>query len=368
MTAQNVAAIILRDSKKFLDNPFLVVMTFLVPILYFAVLGSALGGTMSHLPVGAVQEGPPYEETPLFTRAAYDLNHIPPNDPRLANANKQLDIKIYSDETLAKQDLRDGKLAAVIVFPSQVTNDNAIRLYIDSSDRLRPPQIQAAVKSVLLGLGARNQVLVYPVYGDITFIQYFGLGLVMMIMFMVGLSSGSIALIRDRETGNFEGDPATPLSRFRIIGGIIVSSVIRAFIAGFIVLWLVLVSGLPFTPDLPAFLTALLVLLVAGLAITSFIVFVAAWAPSQPMFSSVMPVISLCLYMTSGAIFPVCSMPDWLRYFAVINPESYGADALRGVILRNQGLTVIGTDLILLLVFSAVMIVLGIVTFRRTLR
>jgi ABC-2 type transport system permease protein len=60
-------------------------------------------------------------------------------------------------------------------------------------------------------------------------------------------------------------------------------------------------------------------------------------------------------------------MPDWLRWITVINPEYYGVDALRGIILRGQGLDVIGTDLLALILFSGAMFILGIVTYRRTL-
>jgi len=71
--------------------------------------------------------------------------------------------------------------------------------------------------------------------------------------------------------------------------------------------------------------------------------------------------------MTSGAFYPVMGMPDWLRWITVINPEYYAVAALRGIILRGQGLDVIGPDLIALLIFSGAMIILGITTFRRTL-
>ena len=44
--------------------------------MYLVVFGSALGGTLTHIPVGVVQEVPPYADTPLFTNASYQLNHI----------------------------------------------------------------------------------------------------------------------------------------------------------------------------------------------------------------------------------------------------------------------------------------------------
>ena len=84
--------------------------------------------TISHIPVGVVQEVPPYNDTPLFTNAAYQLNHISQGSEN--DAEKELDVTIYTDEAQAKQDLENGKIAAVIVFPSSVSNDNAVRLML----------------------------------------------------------------------------------------------------------------------------------------------------------------------------------------------------------------------------------------------
>ncbi|MFZ1126845.1 ABC transporter permease, partial [Methanoregula sp.] len=137
-------AIFKRDFKKFLSNPFIIMMTLIMPIMYLVIFGSAMGGTLTHIPVGVVQEVPPYNDTPLFTSAAYQLNHISQTD----FANKLLDVTVYADENVAKQDLDNGKLSAVIVFPSSVSNDNAVRVYVDSSDSVTPPIIEAAVNQV----------------------------------------------------------------------------------------------------------------------------------------------------------------------------------------------------------------------------
>ena len=68
-----------------------------------------------------------------------------------------------------------------------------------------------------------------------------------------------------------------------------------------------------------------------------------------------------------AAVAPEACTPDWLRWITVVNPEYYGVDALRGIILRGQGLDVIGMDLVALMIFSGAMFILGIVTYRRTL-
>ena len=60
-------------------------------------------------------------------------------------------------------------------------------------------------------------------------------------------------------------------------------------------------------------------------------------------------------------------MPDWLKWITIINPEAYAVHALRSLILRGQGLEVIGVDLMALGIFSAAAIIIGITSFRRTL-
>jgi ABC-2 type transport system permease protein len=88
---------------------------------------------------------------------------------------------------------------------------------------------------------------------------------------------------------------------------------------------------------------------------------------SPQEYGPVIAFFNLILFMTSGAFYPVIGMPGWLRWLTVINPEFYGISALRSIILRNQGIGVIWVDLITLMIFSSMMILIGIVTFRRTL-
>ncbi len=359
---RGAVAIFKRDFKKFLSNPFVVIMTLMMPIMYLVIFGNAFGGTISHVPVGIVQEAPPYNDTPLFTSAATALNHIPQKEyPKL------LDVTAYTDEKKAKQDLARGLISAVIVFPSDISNDHAVRLYVDSSNSIIPSLIESAVRGVLASLGAHNPVTVNKIYGDIKYIQFFGVGVIMMAIFTSTMFGGGIALIRDREAGIHEGYLVTPVKRTSIIAGIISSGTVRAFIAGFTIFLIdILITGITIQ-SVEVFLLVLLVILIACIGVTSLVVSFASRFSAQQEYASVVAFLNLILFMTSGAFYPVIGMPDWLRWITVINPEYYGVDALRGIILRGQGLDVIGMDLIALLIFSGAMFVLGIVTYRRTL-
>jgi ABC-2 type transport system permease protein len=358
---RGAVAIFKRDFKKFLSNPFVVIMTLMMPIMYLVVFGNAFGGTISHIPVGAVQEMPPYEDTQLFTQGVALLNHIPQKD-----AGKLLDVTVYTDENAARQDLAKGLLSAVVVFPSAISNDHAVRLYVDSSNTVIPALVESAVRRVVAFLGD-NPVIVYKIYGDITYLQFFGIGVIMMAIFTSTMFGGGIALIRDREAGIHEGYLVTPVQRTSIIAGIISSGTVRAFIAGFAIFLIdILITGIVIQ-SIEDFFLVILVILIACVGVTSLVVSFASRFSSQQEYTSIVAFLNLILFMTSGAFYPVIGMPDWLRWITVINPEYYGVDALRSIILRGQGLDVIGMDLIALLIFSGAMIILGVATYRRTL-
>jgi ABC-2 type transport system permease protein len=305
---------------------------------------------------------PPYEDTQLFTQGVALLNHIPQKD-----AGKLLDVTVYTDENAARQDLAKGVLSAVVVFPSAISNDHAVRLYVDSSNTVIPALVESAVRRVVALLGTGNPVIVYKIYGDITYLQFFGIGVIMMAIFTSTMFGGGIALIRDREAGIHEGYLVTPVQRTSIIAGIISSGTVRAFIAGFAIFLIdILITGIVIQ-SLEDFFLVILVILIACVGVTSLVVSFASRFSSQQEYTSIVAFLNLILFMTSGAFYPVMGMPDWLRWITVINPEYYGVDALRSIILRGQGLDVIWMDLIALLIFSGAMIILGIATYRRTL-
>jgi ABC-2 type transport system permease protein len=65
--------------------------------------------------------------------------------------------------------------------------------------------------------------------------------------------------------------------------------------------------------------------------------------------------LSMPLFFASNAIYPIASMPGWVRAVARINPLSYQVDALRSLMVQGgQSIFGIGLDAaVLLLVFIA---------------
>ena len=355
-------AIFKRDFKKFLSNPFVILMTLFMPIMYLIIFGNAMGGTITHIPIAVVQDEPYDTTTPLFVAATDTIQNLAQRDyPRT------FDVITYNDEQKAKRDLQEKRINGVIVFPSPIDPHGAVRVYVDSSDSVTPSIIVSGVQSALMQAGATNPIAINKIYGDIKYIQFFGVGVIVMAIFMTTMFGGGIALIKDREVGIVEGYLVTPVKRSSIILGMIGSGTVRAFFAGFVIFMVdILVTGI-LIQSIEDFFLVLLVLFITSMGVTSLMVSIASRFTNQQEYSSVAAFFSLILFMTSGAFYPTIGMPDWLRWITIINPEYYAVDALRSIILRGQGLEVIGMDLMALLVFSGLSIILGIITFRRTL-
>jgi ABC-2 type transport system permease protein len=77
--------------------------------------------------------------------------------------------------------------------------------------------------------------------------------------------------------------------------------------------------------------------------------------------------LNLTLYFTSGAIYPIQGFPNWLQAIAIVNPETYGIHALRLLMFKQASFAALIGDLTFLIVFTALMVVLATVIFRRTL-
>lgn len=227
--------------------------------------------------------------------------------------------------------------------------------------------IQAGIASVNPQLGSNATVEVTKLYGDVDYIQFFGVGVIVMAIFMSTMMGGGLALIRDRELGIIEGHFVTPVHRSSIILGIIGSGTVKALLSGTIVFAVdLLVTGVCIRNPLD-YLLVLIVLLIIRVGITSLVVALSARYSNQQTYASSIAFLNLILFMTSGAFYPVLGMPGWLRWIASVIPEYYAVHALQALILRGQGLGAISADLLALGLFSGAAILFGIATFRRTL-
>jgi ABC-2 type transport system permease protein len=136
-----------------------------------------------------------------------------------------------------------------------------------------------------------------------------------------------------------------------------------SMIQGMIVLMLGFVIGVHITlfaviAVLPLMLLVTLGMVCIGLTLASFMT-------SLESYGTIMTFVNLPMFLLSGALFPVNNLPSWLKWVVYINPLTYGVDALRIVILSTAYISpfTIQVDVLFLLIFDAIMILLGTYAF-----
>ncbi len=168
-----------------------------------------------------------------------------------------------------------------------------------------------------------------------------------------------ISVIWDRQFGFLKEILVAPISRVSIFTGKMLGVSTDSMIQGMIVLMLGFVIGVHVTILdvvllLPLMLLVTLGMVCIGLTLASFM-------NSLESYGTIMTFVNLPMFLLSGALFPVNNLPSWLKWVVYINPLTYGVDALRAVILSGVYASPfsIQLDVLYLLVFDAVMILVG---------
>jgi len=107
-------------------------------------------------------------------------------------------------------------------------------------------------------------------------------------------------------------------------------------------------------------LVALLMISIISLGLTF-----GAIMSSPEGFGLVITFVIFPLFFLSGALFPIASLPAWLKTFVVLNPVSYAVDGLRTGILGINSAFGLPVDFAVLIGFAILMVIIGTQAFKR---
>ncbi|NKQ35399.1 MAG: ABC transporter permease [Chloroflexi bacterium] len=113
---------------------------------------------------------------------------------------------------------------------------------------------------------------------------------------------------------------------------------------------------------------ALAVLLVSLISLMSYGVFSVAFVIVFKRGDPINWFINSVAYVFSGVFFPIELLPPWLRIISYLLPFTYALRALRGALMRGEGLTQLWPDLLILLGFTAVLLPLSLLAMRYAIR
>lgn len=161
---------------------------------------------------------------------------------------------------------------------------------------------------------------------EMNYLEYFFPGTIILTILFTSIFS-SMSIIEDRREGFLQAVVTSPIPRIsialgKILGGTFLSlaqAVLLLVIAPFIGIHLSIVS----------FLMILLALTLVSFGLTG-LGFLIAWRmDSTQGFHAIMNLFLIPLWLLSGSLFPASGAAGWLRVVMIINPLSYGVDAVR---------------------------------------
>ena len=165
------------------------------------------------------------------------------------------------------------------------------------------------------------------------YLGYFFPGAVAMIVLFTAIFS-MMSLIQDRNEGFLLSVLAAPVSRSAIVLGKVLGGATLAAIQGIIFL--------VFGPLVGAHMSigsiglSMLVIVMISFELTA-LGFAIAWPmDSTQAFHAIVNLLLIPLWLLSGSLFPASGASGWLRFCMLLNPLTYGVEALRSCLFPSS--------------------------------
>jgi ABC-2 type transport system permease protein len=189
-------------------------------------------------------------------------------------------------------------------------------------------------------------------------------GLIAYIAMITAVVSTALSIVREKERGTMEQVRMAPLGAPAfVVGKTIPYFLISLASAIGIILVAMMLFGVPMRGSWWLLLVALSLFLVGALGLGLLISSVSD--NQQVAFQLAMLASFLPTLMLSGFIFPISSMPAFLRAVTYAVPARYFLIALRAIVLKGAGAQAFWQDLVALAIFAVAVLVLASVRLRK---
>ena len=185
--------------------------------------------------------------------------------------------------------------------------------------------------------------------GNVSYLTFMTPGILAQSVLFIAIFYG-ISVIWERDLGILQKLLATPAPRTALVLGKALSAGVRGLSQGFIIYLLSLALHIPLRFRLGSIGGVAGFIILGSALFSTFSLSVACLVRTRERFMGVGQVLTMPLFFTSNAIYPLTIMPPWLRALSKANPLSYMVDALRILMVQGgQSVFGLGRDFAVLL-------------------
>lgn len=344
-----------------------------IPIIQLVLFGFAINSDPRHLPTAVV---------------AGDASSITRRIVAAMETSRYYRI-VTPDATVrqAQRMLKEGDVQFVLRFPEDFTvrlvrgEHPPLLLEADATDPIAtgsalgafPGIIDAALRSELTGALAVQGSAASPVdlrvhkhYNPEGITQYNVVpGIMGVILTMTMIMMTALGVTREVERGTMENLLSMPVIPLEVMIGKIVPYIMVAYIqVAVILLACRYIFGVPMDGNILLLLTEILFFVFANLTVG--IVF-SSIARNQMQAIQMTFFFFLPSILLSGFMFPFRGMPDWAQVLGEVLPLTHFLRIVRGILLKSWNMQNSLHDVAAMAIFTVVVMIIGLLRFRRTL-
>ena len=191
-------------------------------------------------------------------------------------------------------------------------------------------------------------------------------GLIGFVLAITAVIATSLSIVKEKERNTMEQIVVSPISPLELIVGKMIPYALISLVAAALVLTAgYFLFDVAIKGSLILLFFTTLIFIVSALSIGLYVSAVSATQMVAFQLAALMA--TLPTMMFSGFMFPIRSMPWWLRIFSNITPAKYYLVILRGIILKGVGLTAWWPQVVYLILFTVVMIYLSVRQFKKSI-
>ncbi|QPA31822.1 ABC transporter permease [Thermaerobacillus caldiproteolyticus] len=336
-----VRAIVIRIIRQFFRDKRTLGLMIVAPMFVLFLMNLVFNGE-EYKPTIAVDKNVPEVVVEKLAKSDADLKELTKTTARKQLEKQQIDAFMEMDEGTPKITLEG----------SDPTVNKAVLMAVQKAFQELAPQTQSLQLKTTYLHGSEDMAL-FDNFGPVL-IGFF-------VFFFVFLIAG-VSFLRERTGGTLERLLATPLKRWEIVVGYVIGFGIFTTFQASLISWFA-IDILDMMMEGSFFYVLLITFLLAMTALTLGTL-LSAFANNELQMIQFIPLVVIPQVFFSG-LFNLDTMAEWLRSLSVVMPLTYGADALREIMIRGSGWQEIAQDVYVLLGFSVLFMVLNVVALKK---
>jgi ABC-2 type transport system permease protein len=204
--------------------------------------------------------------------------------------------------------------------------------------------IQPILWVVLFGVGMKSMMDPAMPGGGDTYVTFMLPGIVALSALGGAVGGGSVWLT-ERLRGIVKEYLAAPIPRLSILMGNATSTMTKSLFQAIVILIVGVLMGARLNSNPLGWLGGLVLVGGFGLGFSGLALSMASQTDNPGVYHSMIMLFNLPMLFLSNALYPLSSLPPWMRIGALINPTSYVIDGVRQMMFMN-GAALAGGDVL----------------------